>query len=196
VAGDNVDKLREVVVYFVNRANNVHLGVVKLMKLLYYADFDHCEQYGEPITGARYVKLDNGPALDGYESLLRDFEKEGAFKSIRVPAGPYERRRFVPLREPNLAVFSAEELDTLDKVCEEWRLAPLSRIIHASHNDVPWKATPRIGDAIDYGLAAYRHPQPADEDDAIAAALARDSTVREYAEAMVKREGLVRGPDE
>src|SRR3990172_4909529 len=51
----NEGKLREAILYFVERANNIHLGVTKLMKLLYFADFDNCEQYGCTITGARYV---------------------------------------------------------------------------------------------------------------------------------------------
>ena len=78
----NEGKLREAILYFVERANNIHLGVTKLMKLLYFADFDNCEQYGCTITGARYVKLPNGPALDSYAALLDRFEQEGAF--VRV----------------------------------------------------------------------------------------------------------------
>jgi uncharacterized phage-associated protein len=197
MASLNRDKLREAILYFLERANNAHLGVTKLMKLLYFADFEHCEQHGRPITGARYVKLPQGPALDQYDALLAEFEREGVFRRVAEPTGPYEQHRFLAERTPDLMILDASELETLDKVCAQWRRASLGAIVKASHDDLPWRATPNVGDEIDYGLAAYRHPDPdEDEPDIIADAFVHDPTARDYAKALLERQRIVREVDE
>ena len=37
-------------------------GAVKLNKILYYADFSAYRMFGQPLTGATYFKLQEGPA--------------------------------------------------------------------------------------------------------------------------------------
>lgn len=63
------DKMEQAILYFCERINNVHLGKTKLMKLLYYLDFDHMEEYGTPVTGGTYKKLPHGGA--DFESISR-----------------------------------------------------------------------------------------------------------------------------
>jgi hypothetical protein len=57
----SADKMQQVILFFLERINNVHLGRTKLMKLLYYVDFDHYERHGRTVTGAAYRKLPHGP---------------------------------------------------------------------------------------------------------------------------------------
>jgi len=42
----NKNKMKQVILYFLEHINNFHLGKTKLMKLLYYVDFDNFEKYG------------------------------------------------------------------------------------------------------------------------------------------------------
>lgn len=59
----NADKFKELIVYVAERcADDPSFGAVKLNKILYYADFDAYRELGEPISGATYRKLSEGPA--------------------------------------------------------------------------------------------------------------------------------------
>jgi uncharacterized phage-associated protein len=53
------EKLFEAIAYFL--ANTKHCGLVKLFKLLYYADMLHFRETGRSITGMRYQALPYGP---------------------------------------------------------------------------------------------------------------------------------------
>ena len=64
------EKLQQVILYFLEHINNVHLGRTKLMKLLYFVDFDHYEAHGVSVTGAAYRKLPHGPYPDKVEKLI------------------------------------------------------------------------------------------------------------------------------
>ena len=74
------EKLQQVILYFLEHINNVHLGRTKLMKLLYFVDFDHYEAHGVPVTGATYRKLPHGPYPDKVEKLIQMMEKRGLEK--------------------------------------------------------------------------------------------------------------------
>lgn len=149
------DKLEAAILFFIDRANNGHLGKTKLMKLLYYADFDHMERYGKPITGARYCKLEQGPVPA--EALDR-LERMAVQRKIRVEQrslGSYSQFRYESEIEPDLSLFSESEKETLKHVVDRWAHEPLSRIVAATHAEAPWLSV-RLGEHIPYSLAHYR----------------------------------------
>jgi hypothetical protein len=60
----DVKKIANAIIYFID--NNVHsLGSTKLMKLCFYADKYHLEEYGKPIFNHSYTKLPRGPVKGG-----------------------------------------------------------------------------------------------------------------------------------
>lgn len=80
----NKEKMRHVILYFLEHLNNFHLGRTKLMKLLYYVDFDNYEKYGAPVTGANYRKLPLGPVPDEAEGLIDEMESSGEVEQIKA----------------------------------------------------------------------------------------------------------------
>lgn len=152
----NPDKLKASILFFVSSGDIVDLGKTKLMKLLYYADFDHFEQYGEPITGARYTRMDQGPVPREAFDVLDEMIESGALKFKLEPVGPYQRHCFHPVAEPNLGLFSGPEMDTLHRVTEMWRAHSKNQIVAAAHGEAPWLACDN-GDDIAYELAYYRN---------------------------------------
>ena len=150
-------KLEAAILFFLERANNGHLGRTKLMKLLYYADFDHMEQYGAPITGATYRKLEQGPVpTEAFELLERMAQGEDKkIESEKRETGPYKQFRYQPLIKPNLSFFSDTELRVLHQVADRWESTPLSQIVAATHTEAPWLSV-RMGTDIPYELAHYR----------------------------------------
>src|SRR5437660_10500981 len=56
-------RLRELILYIADRSkDDPKFGATKLNKILYFSDFVSFREYGEPITGAMYMRLENGPA--------------------------------------------------------------------------------------------------------------------------------------
>ena len=140
------------------RINNVHLGRTKLMKSLYFVDFDHCEKYGQPVTGAMYRKLPHGPYPKDAEKLIKKMEKENSLREIKVVYKGYTQHRLITLNARfDSTKFSGAELQTLEKVAADWSDASAADLEAATHSEAPWAST-EDGKTIDYELAEYRRP--------------------------------------
>lgn len=152
------EKAQHVILFFLERVNNVFLGKTKLMKLLYYVDFDHYEEYGTPVTGAKYRKLPYGPVAKENEKLLRKMQANGVIEKVEGVVGAFEQERYIT--ESSLfdsTLFSGDELETLKRVAARWEKATAKEISAASHAEAPW-ATTEDAKVIDYELAVYRKP--------------------------------------
>ncbi len=155
----NVDKYVEVLQFLLDEetgANNQHLGKVKLMKLLYFADFDHFVKHGKSITGDTYVKLDYGPVpKHGSEMLdilaVRELIDIGEAQLFDYVRNVYSLRK--PLMEINH--LTADEVATLTAVVNKWKYHTRQEIVSASHGDPPWQLT-GYGEEIDYKAAFFR----------------------------------------
>jgi uncharacterized phage-associated protein len=175
------DKLEQVILYFLEHINNVHLGRTKLMKLLYFVDFDHYEAHGQPVTGAVYRKLPHGPYPDKIEKLIAKMEKAGKVRDVKTVRQGYTQHRLITLTGKfNPARFTGTELQTLERVAADWADATAAQIEAATHREAPWAGT-QDGKTIDYAMAEYRHAigcEPLDE------SLARSKMFSEYVAAL------------
>jgi uncharacterized phage-associated protein len=149
--------MQQVILFFLERINNVHLGRTKLMKLLYYVDFDHYERHGRTVTGAAYRKLPHGPVPQQAKTLIAQMEAKKLVREVRVKVKDYAQHRLITQARFDASAFSGDELQTLEKVAREWEDATGAQIEAASHVEAPWAAT-ADGKVIDYELAHYRHP--------------------------------------
>jgi uncharacterized phage-associated protein len=162
----NEQKMQHVILFFLERINNVHLGRVKLMKLLYYVDFDHFEKYGCSITGARYRKLPHGPVPDKVDKVIEKMEKNKLVRAVNVQNTNFARYRLIPVNgQFDASFFSGDEFAILETVACRWVDATAAEIEAATHAEAPWASTEETK-AIDYELAHYRSPlgeEPADK---------------------------------
>lgn len=150
-------KYKQVILFLLNSgANNVHLGKVKLFKLLYYIDFDHFEFFKASVTGDSYRKLDYGPVPMHADVVLSEMAHEGLIAIDKVSTGDYTQYRFRPLATPNSGMFSGSEMQALDQVVLKWANHTRADIVAATHGEAPWRAV-QMGDEIPYTLAFYRH---------------------------------------
>ncbi len=176
------EKLQQVILYFLERINNVHLGRTKLMKLLYFVDFDHAEKHGRPVTGAVYRKLPHGPYPKDAEKLIARMEKKGLVAEVTAARGEFSQRRLITLGAKfDANLFSGAELQTLERVAADWADATAAEVEAATHAEAPWAGT-QDGKVIDYELAEYRKPigvEPLDD------ALASSKALADYLAALV-----------
>lgn len=112
------EKLKSTIFYFLVHANNSTLGKTKLMKLLYYADFNHMEQYRWPITGATYLKLPQGPVPIEALDMLDDLATSREITVSKVQSGPHFQNRYVPNAHVDFdSLSSSERFRCLSKLC-------------------------------------------------------------------------------
>lgn len=86
----------------------------KLLKILFFSDFESYGVHGTPITGVSYRKLPYGPAPIDFpriqEEMLRD--KQLHIFSRRIY--DYSSQRLIPLQQPTFNVVSARDISIVD----------------------------------------------------------------------------------
>jgi hypothetical protein len=114
-------------------------GATKLNKILFFSDFAAFRNQGEPITGARYMKLDHGPAPRRLLPVLNDLieSKSAAVQEKPLLSGK-KQKRLISLREPDLSLFSAPQIEIVHKVIELLEHTTAEEVSDISHDRV-WK---------------------------------------------------------
>lgn len=134
--GYNKRKFRELVVLLAQRsAGDPRFGDTKLNKQLHFCDFDAYRKLGQPITGAPYQRDRHGPTARPLIPVREELEREGALRIEQRPAGFYKRRVTVPLREPDLSLFTAEELAIVDEVVEKLKGSTAGHVADMAHDE-------------------------------------------------------------
>lgn len=125
-------KVEEMVKFFAAKG----IGVTKLNKKMFYADFLHFKHYGISISGLRYQAIHYGPVPVHYATVYDNIP--GLERHVQVE-GENERITYESTIEPNLSVFSPHEITSLETV--EKLLGNLStrEIVELSHKETAWQ---------------------------------------------------------
>lgn len=153
-------KFRELILFVARETEDDRsCGATKLNKILFYADFRAYEQLGRSITGERYQKLEHGPAPRRMVPVAEAMTSDGCCAWDEQDYFGFSLRKLVPLREPDLSLFSAPEIDLARRVVRE--LAPLNatEVSDLSHRFAGWQAT-EIGEDIPYATVFVDEPRP------------------------------------
>ena len=159
------DKFKELIVYIAERCvEDPTFGAVKLNKILYYSDFDAYRLLGEPISGATYRKLSEGPAP---KELLPAREELIAQGRVTLKEKPYfnrtqKRLGLVNGEVANPEMFSVEERNVVDEVIRFFWGKPAREVSDFSHREPGWLAT-RQREPIPYETA-WLSPEPLDQE--------------------------------
>lgn len=146
-------KLTELLLYVAQRLESDRAGgATKLNKILYFADFAHVRRTGAPITGAVYLKLPQGPVPRQLLPIRSRLVARGDAELVREDFLGYELHRLVPRRQPALSVFSAAELDTIEKVLTDLDGLNARQVSDLSHEEAGWRLVGE-GEVIPYEAA-------------------------------------------
>jgi hypothetical protein len=132
-------RLRELILYIAARCDrDPGFGAVKLNKILLYSDFTAFFRRRRPITGVEYMRLPQGPAPRRLKWITTDMEQHHdlGFRTVRV--GKFEQKRVVPLRDPNLDLFSAEDIAIVDEMIQAFWGRTAKTVSEFSHG-IAWK---------------------------------------------------------
>lgn len=153
----NHKKYKNAVLFFAQKVQNGTLGKLKMMKLLYYLDFDFFEKYGRSVTGDEYLRFENGPVPRMAEKLLKEMNgKEIKITKRAIGTGYNDQMHIEARADFDVNAFEKEELLMLEEIAAKWEKFTGSEMKNASHGEAPWIAT-KPNEVIDYNLALYRN---------------------------------------
>ncbi len=157
----DVDKFRELVVYIAERtADDPAFGDTKLNKALYFSDFLGYSHLGRPITGARYQKLEFGPAARALVPVRGELEREGAVSTEMRRVGRKHARVTVARRQANRDLFTEEELELVDAVVEQIKGHTATSASEMSHEQSAGWNLVALRDDIPYNTALIDRDPP------------------------------------
>ena len=153
----NEKKYRNTILFFANKIKNGTLGKLKMMKLLYYLDFDFFEKYGKSVTGDLYLRWENGPVPKMAEKLIiKMTDIDIKIMKRKIGFGYNDQQHIEALKDFNFKLFTKEELIMMEEVANKWILFSGTEMKSASHGEAPWIAT-KPNEVIDYNLVYYRN---------------------------------------
>jgi hypothetical protein len=133
-------RLTTIVHYVIARTEPSELGYTKLNKALWYADLEHYRRHGESLTGlAHYDRMPQGPMSKEISLAVRRLKRSGQVAERPVKVIDYTRRELISIKEPDISVFTAEQIDILNQVMAVVRKYTAAEVSDSTHRDPLWK---------------------------------------------------------
>jgi hypothetical protein len=153
----DVEKLKRLVHYVAWKAGKRDwFGATKLYKVLWFADAREFVLRKKPITGAIYIREKYGPVPKHAMAVRAQLEKEGAIKITKQG----KLTRIVGLTQPDVSMFTAEELQTVDYWIEHIDKVHTAKSISAETHDYAWDIA-KMGEELPlYAILANRVRDP------------------------------------
>ena len=152
----NLKKFKEVLLYILNKVGSKpNVGETVIYKLLYFMDFDYYELYEEQLIGATYQKNKYGPTPMEFQKIVEKMIEHQEIEPVQSQHFGFPQKKYLPLREPRLSEFTAEEKQVIDNVLGRLSHMNAKQISEYSHNDVPWLTAEDDG-IIEYESVFYR----------------------------------------
>ena len=140
-------KLAELTLYVAAKCGlDQHYGVLKLNKILFYADFTAFKVHGRSITGAQYRKYPHGPApacmkylrhklVDNHDA----YEYLNPLPAVNADGEPIAEKRLLAIKKPELDAFTPEQIAIVDSMIEWLRPLTGHQASELSHRHPGWR---------------------------------------------------------
>mgnify|MGYP000448141603 CR=1 FL=1 len=156
VPAKNVKKFKNALLYITQKIGAFpNVGQTVLYKILYFCDFDYYEKHEEQLIGATYIKNHFGPTPREFSVIVEDMIKSGEIEEVKTRFFKKEQRKYIPVIEPDLSVFTGQELQHIDYEIKRLGDKTARELSDFSHQDVPWISA-KIGEDISYESVFYR----------------------------------------
>lgn len=145
----SLDKVVEVIRYFSNSPCVNNLYKVKLMKLMWYADFLSYKRRGYSITGLVYQAMPMGAVPIGHDSII----DLAGVECEEIDTDDYTAYRFNPSDNKEYRSLSDEDKEILDIVIQKLGKMTKSEIVAYMHKEQAYTET-ALRDIIQFKYAA------------------------------------------
>lgn len=134
----DVRKTIEAIVYISHRNNDLF----HVVKILYFADKFHLEDYGRLITGDYYVAMKDGPVPSTAYDVIKSVRGDGFAEFKENPQEAFrveDQTNIIPNRVPNSDYLSESDRDALDKSIEKYSNMTFKELWDIVHQEEPYK---------------------------------------------------------
>ncbi|HEX8426669.1 type II TA system antitoxin MqsA family protein [Hymenobacter sp.] len=154
----DAEKFAELVLFFFQHIDN--LFKVKLLKLLFYCDFQHYRLTAHAITGQRYRAIQHGPVPQEYGQRLQEMVQQDLLaasfhESLVQSDNGSPVLVYKPKRKANLDIFSASEREVIELVYQKLGKKSRLELENLSHTERAWKENKAQNGRISYQEYAY-----------------------------------------
>jgi uncharacterized phage-associated protein len=133
-------KFAELILYISDRSElDPYYGATKLNKILFFSELSFFAKHERGITEQEYVKRDFGPVPRGMAVALKQLESEKALAIKETDRDGYKQKKPIALRKADLSLFSAEEIDIVNRVLDKLRNHTAADVSELSHQTVGWE---------------------------------------------------------
>lgn len=87
---------------------------IKLLKILFFSDFESYGVHGVPITGMSYRKQSYGPVPVDFPRIQEEMLRENQIKIFSRRVYEHSSQRLFPLRQPTFDFVSARDISIVD----------------------------------------------------------------------------------
>ena len=133
----SLDVVAEMIRHYANSPGVTNLFLVKLLKMLWYADALSYKRRGYSISGLVYRAMPMGAVPVGYESIL-DFD---GVRCEEVDLGEGTGYLFLPVPDKTYPLLNREDIEILETVIRQFGCASKDHIITAMHQEDAYKKT-------------------------------------------------------
>lgn len=146
----SLDRVVDVIRYFADSHQVSGLYKVKLMKMIWYADFLAYKMYGKAITGLVYQALPMGAVPIGHDSII---DLKGV-PCEEIDMGDGTAYRFFESSQKDYPTLLGSDKEILDTVIEKLGKMGTNEIISFMHKEQAYTQTPPR-EVIEYKYASY-----------------------------------------
>lgn len=108
-------RFKELVVYVSHECiDDPTYSRIKLLKILFFSDFESYGVHGAPITGMPYKKLPYGPAPAEFPRIQEEMLRDKQIKIFSRRIYDYSSQRLFPLQQPTFNFVSARDISIID----------------------------------------------------------------------------------
>ena len=129
----SLTRLKNVMLFVLERSDEV--WTTKMNKLLFYIDFMAYRERGMAITGLSYRAIDFGPGPERGERVYSQFDE---VRQETRAVGDFEGNVLTADVKADKSVFSAEELELMERVCRELGGCSSRMLSDMSHQEKGW----------------------------------------------------------
>jgi hypothetical protein len=149
----NEDKLRQLTIYIASRSEeDACFSRIKLNKIIFYSDVMHYIRTGRSITGSAYIKMPYGPCPKSFHILEANMSSADELKIQKRVVYGHTQKRPIALVPPELSLFTAEEIATVDEMLQHFWGFNATEISDISHLFVGWQLAEQY-ETIPYSVA-------------------------------------------
>ncbi|PYT26215.1 MAG: hypothetical protein DMG57_22330 [Acidobacteria bacterium] len=138
---DKEARFKELVLYISHQCtDDPTYSKIKLLKILFFADFESYGAHGVPITGLPYRKLPYGPCPVDFPRLQEEMLRNKQIQIFARRVYEHSSQRLFPLQEPTFDFVSARDISIVDGWVRFFWNKTAKEVSEYSHGKA-WKVT-------------------------------------------------------